>query len=501
MTLRNKLTVWYAVLLTLIIFLLGAVVYGIMRWTFFTNVDRTLEETVLEVNRSSSLVVLPPIGQPGRVEVELPILNVFHVSDVEVQVWMREDHEFVMTDSTPDIADFDQPFDATTLGSNQKVFSDILIDGVAWRILTTPIYDPQGQLLGNIQTGGSLAILQNITNDFALALALCCLLTWIGAVAIVRWLTKRMLKPIDHLTNAAASVVRAQDLTTRLEWDGPNDELGQLINVFNLMMARLEHLFGVQQRFVADISHELRTPLTSIMGNVEMIQAYGADDVSLEAIASESERMHRLVNDLLLLARADYGGIVIDMMPVELDSLFLDVFNQARTLAKSRNITVKMVNMEPLRISGNADRLKQTLLNLVDNAIKFGKVDEDGNPIGGEIMLNLFRRGDCAVIEVSDTGLGIAQDELDRIFDRFYQTNPARTYTGSGFGLGLSIAQWIVKVHGGTIEVASEVSKGTTFRLVLPLLKEDSPKLDASDPNAEITRIRVSAGRTTERTR
>src|SRR5690606_5636618 len=192
-----------------------------------------------------------------------------------------------------------QPFDIDALGSRQKTFSSIIVDGVSWRTLTTPIYDPNGQLIGNIQTAGSLVMLTHMTRDFVVAVTICCLLTCVGAVIIIRWLTKRMLKPIDDLTNAAANVVRARDLTTRLEWDGPNDELGRLINVFNSMMVRLEHLFGVQQRFVADISHELRTPLTSIKGNVEMMQAYGPDDISLEAIASESERMHRLVNDLL----------------------------------------------------------------------------------------------------------------------------------------------------------------------------------------------------------
>ncbi len=494
MTLRNKLTVWYAVLLTLIIFLLGAVVYGIMRWTFTTNVDRTLEMTVQEVNRSSRLVVIPPIGQPSRVEITLPTLNVFHVSDVEVQVWTLEDGEFVMTDNTPDIASFDQPFDVEALGLEQRVFSHIVIDGVAWRTLTTPIYDPNGQLIGNIQTAGSLAMLTHMTRDFAIALAICCLLTCVGAVVIIRWLTKRMLKPIDDLTHAAANVVRARDLTTRLEWDGPNDELGRLINVFNSMMVRLEHLFGVQQRFVADISHELRTPLTSIKGNVEMMQAYGPDDISLEAIASESERMHRLVNDLLLLARADYGGITIDMMPVDLDALFIEVFNQARTLAKAKNITVKLVNIEPLQVSGNADRLKQTLLNLIDNAIKFTSE-------GGQLTLNMSNQAGCAVIEVADTGIGIAQGDLERIFDRFYQSDPARTYSGTGFGLGLSIAQWIVKAHGGTIEVTSELGKGTTFRLMLPLLNSGSGKTPDPDLDLEVTRPRISVRRREERMR
>jgi two-component system, OmpR family, sensor kinase len=487
MSFRHRLTVWYAVLLTTVIFLLGALVYGVMRWTFITNIDRTLEETIQEVNRSSQLIVIPTFGETSHVEVKLPLLNVFHSSDVEVQVWTLQDGEYAMTDRTADIASFNQPFNAAALGSTEYVFSDVRIDDVTWRTITTPIYNAQGDLIGNIQAAGSLSMLSNITRDFLLALAACCVLTGLSAVVIVRWLTKRMLKPIDDLTIAAANVARTNDLTTRLSQDGvADDELGKLINVFNSMMTRLERLFSVQQRFVADISHELRTPLTSILGNVEMMQLYGQDDVSLDAIASEASRMHRLVNDLLLLARADYGGLTIDMYTVELDTLVIEVFEQARMLAKTKQINVNLVHLEPLQINGNSDRLKQTLLNLVDNAIKF-------TAEGGKVMISLKRQGDKASIEIMDTGIGMSSDEMERIFDRFYQSDPARTYSGAGFGLGLSIAEWIIKAHGGRIEVQSEVGKGTSFCVNLPLSEADTDAATPSNMPKEVTRPRLPA--------
>jgi signal transduction histidine kinase len=186
--------------------------------------------------------------------------------------------------------------------------------------------------------------------------------------------------------------------------------------VFNRLMDRLEHLFGAQRRLVADVSHELRTPLTAIRGNLDLIKRYGVDDDSLEAIASESERMARLVNDLLLLARADYGSMQIELSQVDLDTVVGEVFKEAKILAKDRDLQIHLVAIEPIRMMGNSDRLKQLLLNLVSNAIKF-------TPDGGQISLALRREGKMARLSVSDTGVGISADDVVRIFDRFYQAD------------------------------------------------------------------------------
>ena len=141
----------------------------------------------------------------------------------------------------------------------------------------------------------------------------------VGSMILGWMLANRVLKPIADITRSAAQITAADDLKTRLEWNGPADEMGRLISVFNSAMARLEHLFMVQQRFVADVSHELRTPLTAIRGNVELIKRYGMDDKSLEAIDDEVGRMSRMVNDLLLLARADNGELKLNIAPLDLD--------------------------------------------------------------------------------------------------------------------------------------------------------------------------------------
>jgi signal transduction histidine kinase len=484
MTIRKRLTLWYAGLLTLIIILLGAIVFAVMRWSMITSIDNTLEDTINQVEANSRLVPILVPGMGTRIEVDLPKLDFFRVSGVEVQVWKIEDGVPTLEDSTANLDDYHHALDSAGLGSTEhKVYRTVNIDGSFWRVRTSPIYDPRGMLVGNIQVAGSLEMVNKATQELFTVMLVSCTIAITGSAFVSMWLSKRMLKPIEDITRAAASVVETRDLSTRLPWNGPMDELGRLNSVFNQMMGRLENLFHVQQRFVADVSHELRTPLTGICGNLDMIKRYGVDEDSLEAMTSETERMKRLVNDLLLLARADYGGLTVELTPIELDSVVIDTFRHARGLIKDRQLELKIVHVEPLRVNGNSDRLKQMLLNLVDNAIKF-------TPDTGRITLSLRQQGKDALIEVADTGVGIAAEDLQHVFDRFYQSDPSRTENqkATGFGLGLSIAYWIVNAHHGAISVASELGQGTTFSIRIPVYP---PVPDGS--HTEVTRTRLPA--------
>jgi len=292
----------------------------------------------------------------------------------------------------------------------------------------------------------------------------------LASLGLGYWLSDQTLKPIEALTEAADNIATAKDLETRLNWNGPMDELGRLTVVFNRMMDRLEHLFTAQRRLVADVSHELRTPLTAIRGNLDLVKRYGMDDTSLEAMQSETARMSRMVDDLLLLARADYGNLTIEMSEIDLDTVVGEVFKEARILAKDRNLLVRIHQIEPVRLNGNADRLKQLLLNLVSNAIKF-------TPDGGQIGLALRHSGNEAILQVTDTGVGIEPEDLTHVFDRFYQADTSRTRVSNsgGAGLGLSIAKWIVEAHGGTIEVKSTPNVQTVFTVKLPISQQTFP--------------------------
>jgi signal transduction histidine kinase len=285
---------------------------------------------------------------------------------------------------------------------------------------------------------------------------------------LIGWLTAgRALRPLDTITQTALQITRADDLSRRIPLGGSSkDEVSRLGMAFNESLERLEKLFNAQRRFLADVSHELRTPLTAIRGNVDLLRRMGgADADSLNAIQSEAERMSRLVGDILLLAQADTGHLPLARDRVELDTLLLEVFREAQVLAAG--VHVGIGEIDQIAINGDRDRLKQLLLNLVSNALKF-------TPEGGRVTLGLGRVNQWARLTVSDTGAGIPPADQPHIFERFYRVDKARSRALGGAGLGLSIAQRIAQMHAGRIEVASDgvAGHGSAFSVWLPLAAE-----------------------------
>lgn len=485
MTIRRRLTLWYAALLTIIIILFGATTFSVMRFTMINNIDNTLNETANLIATNSRLGAVPSFGAPTRIEIELASLDLFRASGVYVQAWEIVEGEPIFKDKSANLAPITDPLDPDTLGMSDidGIINNVNLRGVDLRVLTKPILLGD-RLVGNIQVAVDLETINEATELMLLIMLISCGIAIFGAGALSLWFSDRALKPIEGITEAAASIAGTNDLSTRLNWQGPADELGRLTSVFNQMMGRIEHLFTVQQRFVADISHELRTPLTTIQGNVELGKRYGMDTETIEAINDETKRMSRLVNDLLMLARADYGGLTIELHPIDLDVVVLSVFEQSHVLVQDRDLTVSIGAFEPAQINGNGDRLRQMLLNLVSNAIKFTKD-------GGKITLSLEIVGKKAVVSVTDDGIGIAEDEITHVFDRFYQIDPSRNHalTQGGFGLGLSIVKWIVDAHDGEIIVESALGKGSTFKVVLPLHQTDDHHITDTHEVVQRTRL------------
>jgi signal transduction histidine kinase len=287
-------------------------------------------------------------------------------------------------------------------------------------------------------------------------------------IGLASWFsTGRALSPLETVTQTADQIVRADDLSRRIPYQGPPDEVGHLIMAFNQTLSRLENLFNTQRRFLADVGHELRTPLTVIRGNADLMRRMSGGDEeskeSLDSIQSEVDRLTRMVGDLLFLAQAESGKLPLAHDLVELDTLILEVYNQMLVLAKDK-LTMRVEEIDQVQVCGDKDRLKQVLVNLLANAIKY-------TPSGGEVRISLGKLEDQAKIVVSDNGPGIPAEDLPHIFERFYRGEKSRTRSrdGKGFGLGLSIAYWIVRNHGGKIEVTSKEQQGTSFTVWLPL--------------------------------
>jgi len=493
MTLRSKLVLWYSGLLGGILILFGGALFGVTRWTLINTIDTTLAETADEIIQNSGAYVRAQFGAPTEVRMRLPELDLFRAPGVFVQVWELSD-QHTLAGQTNNLSSYAAPLDETILSQlaydpksqGSDVLSNSLINDGAYRVLTRPFSYMSGRFA--VQAATSLETVNRASRGLIVIIAGGMAIAMLGSVAMALGFSRRALTPIDRVTQAAARIAATDDLKTRLEYVGPMDEIGRMNSVFNQMMDRLENLFHVQQRFVADVSHELRTPLTAIRGNLDLIKRYGADTESLEAMESEVERMSRLVSDLLLLARADYGGLKLDLEPLDLDTTISEIYRDTRVLANARHLTFEIRDFQPVRIKGDSDKLKQVFLNLVSNAIKF-------TPEGGSVIINLRRSYDDAVVEVVDSGIGIAPEDLAHIFDRFYQADPARVRKGEGSGLGLSIAKWIVEAHSGRIEVASSVGKGTTFTVLIPHI-EDKPAL----PHRDVTRPRISIIRRTNAT-
>jgi two-component system OmpR family sensor kinase len=290
--------------------------------------------------------------------------------------------------------------------------------------------------------------------------------------AIAGWaVTRQAFKPLEVVTETALQISRADDLSRRIPYDGPpHDEVGTLIHAFNQTLGRLETLFNSQRRFVADVGHELRTPLTVIKGNVDLMRRFRTiDDESLDSIESETDRLTRLVGDLLLLAQAESGKLPLARRTVELDTVLLEAMQAMRVLAKDR-LTLRIGEIDQVIVCGDADRLKQVMVNLIGNAIKY-------TPQGGEVLVSLSKDENHARLTVADSGPGIPAEDMPHIFERFYRGEKSRTRSrdGKGFGLGLSIAYWIVRNHNGIIDVTGRDPHGTIFMIRLPLKQADCP--------------------------
>ncbi len=447
MSLRLRLTLLYSTFMGGILLIFGAAVYILVSVTLLNQVDSMLAGVARDITQVTK------INSVGELSViRLPPLDM--TANAFVQVW-GNDGKLVST--SPSISALSASIDSVGLKSSKTIYQYSHLGGARLRVLTVPLR-VGARTIGVMQVGASLSVIDATRNNL-LSIMLSVAVIAVLIAALGSWiLLGRALAPLWAIADMVDQINHADDLSRRLPYRGEReDEISNLVEAFNQTLERLESLFTSQQRFLADVSHELRTPLTVIKGNVDLMRHIKqADEESLSSIDQEAGRLTRLVGGLLMIAQAESGKLALNFKPVELDLLLTEVFTEMCVLAGSK-VKVHLNEIDQVMVNGDRDRLKQVLLNLIANAIQY-------TPQDGDVFLSMKKMGDQARIIIRDTGPGIPAADLPHIFDRFYRAEKSRTRsTTSGFGLGLSIAKWIVEHHNGRVEVESKEGKGTSF--------------------------------------
>lgn len=461
-SIRVRLTIWYGGGLALIMLLFATALYVVMARTLEDQVDRSLEEAAvaasrsLEEHRFGPFLLLDDLAQAFP---ELALIDkFFQIFGPQGQVTLQ----------SANIKTRNIPLSQTALQSSlqgQAVFETVRFhDEIPIRLLSYPVR--HGQTLVNIlRVGTSLQPEKEMLARLVFVLLIGSPLAVVVSVLGGWFLAGRALRPVDDITLTAQRIAGG-DLTQRIETTS-KDEIGRLANTFNNMIGRLEASIRQIRQFSADASHELRTPLTITKGETELaLRKPRSAEVYREALESnleEIDRMSRIVEELMFLSRTDLGEVHVASDPVQLDTLVQEIHMQAMVLGKEQRISTTLGQVEPLRVSGDEWRLRELILNLVDNAVKYSLPR-------GTVELELTQYRGMARVTIRDHGIGMTSEEQRLIFDRFYRTDAARAHAQKGTGLGLSICKWIAEAHHGTIEVVSTFGQGSCFTITLPLL-------------------------------
>jgi heavy metal sensor kinase len=462
MSLRARLAVLYTSIVGGILLLFGTAVYGAVSLSLTSQIDTILQSTVQRIWPNIYVDSRGMLGVNQSPDLELAPGLLF-------QIWGRKNDLLYSN-----IVQVNVPLDRAGLQYSKPVFRYSTLNttggSIHLRVLTLPLVIGRGgRAAGSVQVATSLSVV-DATQRSLLGVLIVGALMSMAVAGFAGWIsTRQALEPLGNVTEVALQITNADDLSRRIPYEGSDDdEVGQLIHAFNQTLSRLENLFNTQRRFLADVGHELRTPLTVIRGNVDLMRRMDSLDMeSMESIVTEVDRLTRLVGDLLLLAQAESGKLPLSINLVELDTLMLEVMHEMRILARDR-LQLKLGEIDQVLVCGDQDRLKQVLVNLIGNAIQY-------TPQGGEVTVSIGKSGERSRIVISDTGTGIAPEDLPHVFERFYRGEKSRTRQkeGKGYGLGLSIAYWIIRNHGGQIDVESRLGKGTTFYIWLPLAQEN----------------------------
>ena len=478
-SIRGRLTLWYATALILSLAVFAIVLYLARRSASYQDLDRRIQS---EADLTAGILAESYRARGVLVELDTarrPVLipEVAAVLEVVPDFLVLTSRDGRLLFASPDaraltFAEFEQ---LTGLVAQAAPGGEGRVSGkhhiepngptLHYVIRATPQAGGQfGALFAGADTRSAELGLQQLVSTIVVAFVI----GLVPAVLVGRWLAGRALEPVDRMITEVREITDGRTLHRRLAVPMVKDELGRLADTLNQMMARLERSFAALRRFTADASHELKTPLTVVRAGVE--RAITRPDVPQETLAALEETLHEvnrmteLLDSLLTLARADEGRAELHREPMDLRAIVTEAGETGELLADHAGVAIEIrTPPEPVVLAVDRSRVRQLVLNLIENAVKY-------TPRGGNVSVQLGGIDGTVVLTVADSGIGIAAGDLPHIFDRFWRADSARTRTGArpGAGLGLAISKWIAEAHGGAIEVQSRPGRGTTFTVTFP---------------------------------
>lgn len=440
-----KTTAAYILIFSIILLLLGTVISSLFAYFLFAQTNASLEK--------NSLVIDSFIHE----NTELPRNKIKNYAAIEgiTVILFDPSGQTIYRSSASNTAGSDSP--RTQLSKNSY------LDRYHF-YYEAPVKLPHG--IRKIEISKQISQEETYLMGLIIGLGTSFLLILLITAVIGASTSRRMLRPIDNMTRTAR-LISAGDLSTRLDPVDSHDELKELALTFNEMLDRIQHSFDQQNVFVSDASHELRTPISVIQGYANLLQRWGSEEPnvlaeSIDAIKSEADYMKELVEKLLFLASTDKKKQRLESQPFPLHELITEVVKETGLIDSKHEIS--SMRNDAIMLYGDRALIKQALRIFIDNSLKF-------TPAGGLIEISSVVQGKKALITVKDNGIGIAAEDLPQIFHRFYKADKSRNREGSGAGLGLSIAKWIIGQHQGELKVDSILGKGTTIIISLPLAR------------------------------
>lgn len=452
-SIKFRLTAWYLVVIVALLFVMGAVAYFMLSLNLYQNLDDSLRSRATELQATIELGG----GRAVFVERLNEVVLIYSANGTLLQRF-GPNVEFTDIDG----------FVGQAFASHGSFATATTGDGQEVRLYAVPSNIGPATRIA-IVVGRPVAEIGDTLGTFRYILVVSGLAVVILAGIGGLFLASRALKPVDRITRTAQEIGES-DLSRRIDVHS-EDEMGRLASTLNRMIERLEAAFDHQRQFTADASHELRTPLAVIQAESTLALSKERPEAeyrkSLEMVSQESAYMSSLIGKLLFLARSDAGKEPLNLEKVNLGQLLAELSSEAEALGREKGLRFMLGPLEDLAVKGDRVKLRQLLLSILENAVRY-------TPTGGSISGSVVKNKEMAIVAISDTGIGIPAEHLPHIFERFYRVDKARSRAEGGAGLGLAIAQHIAEVHGGKIEVESEVGKGSTFRVALPLWTADT---------------------------